>query len=281
MSKPDPRLHAFRPDLADARLEGRVEAERFVTGRRMQVMDPTVSVRNAPRFDAMQITQALLGETLQVFDVQEGWAWVQLEADGYVGYVSANALSQEIEVPTHRVSVPSTFLYPQPNLKTQPANAVTMNAQVKIAADDGPYARLSNGGFVYARHIKPLGDNAADFVAVAEQFLHVPYYWGGKSVDGLDCSGLVQLPLQVCGMQAPRDTDMQEKVLGSALSLDDPGGLRRGDLVFWKGHVGIMTDSTTLLHANGYHMQVVSEPLHVAVERIARSYGQVTSIRRI
>ena len=276
----DPRLHAFRPDIADARLEGRVEAERFVTGRRMQVMESIVSVRNAPRFDASQITQALLGETLHVFDEQEGWAWVQLEADGYVGHVSSSALSPEIVAATHRVAVPSTFQYPEPNLKTQPAVAVTMNAQVTVAADDGTFARLSNGRFVYSRHIKPLGENETDFVAVAEQFLHVPYYWGGKSVVGLDCSGLVQLPLQACGVEAPRDTDMQESALGSRLVDDDRGGLARGDLVFWKGHVGIMIDSTMLLHANGHHMLVVSEPLREAVERIARSYGQITCIKR-
>ena len=110
---------------------------------------------------------------------------------------------------------------------------------------------------------------------------HVPSYWGGKSVQGLDCSGLVQLAFEACGRPALRDSDMQEATLGEPLLVNDLEGLRRGDLVFWKGHVGIMTDERTLLHANGHHMMVVAEPLDHAVERIARSYGDITRIRRI
>lgn len=280
MTSLDSRLNAFRPDLADARLRGRIEAACYVEGHAMQVAEPVISVHKAPRFDGMQLTQALLGDTLRVFDEQEGWAWVQLDADGYVGYVAANALTSRIANPTHRISVPSTFLYPAPNLKTQPAMPVTLNARVAVTGGDGKFARLSDGRFAFAAHLKPIGQPEADFVAVAEMFRHVPYYWGGKSVHGLDCSGLVQLSLEACGIAAPRDSDMQEAQLGSTLEIDGLEGLRRGDLVFWNGHVGIMTDAHTLLHANGHHMMVVAEPLRDAVERIAASYGRITSIRR-
>jgi cell wall-associated NlpC family hydrolase len=277
----DARLNAFRPDLADARLEGRIAAERFVQGQLMQVIEPLVSVRKAPRFDAMQLTQALLGETVLVFADEEGWAWCQLERDGYVGYVAGNALSKRIAVPTHRVAVPSTFLYPAPDLKTQPAISATMNARVTVTGDSGEFLRLSNGHFAFSHHLKAIGDAEPDFVAVAEMFRHVPYYWGGKSVQGLDCSGLVQLSLEACGKSVLRDSDMQESGLGMVLPVDDLNGLVRGDLVFWDGHVGIMTNAETLLHANGHHMMVVQEPLLDAVKRIANAYGQITSLRRL
>jgi cell wall-associated NlpC family hydrolase len=172
-------------------------------------------------------------------------------------------------------------MYPAPNLKTQPVITVTLNARVTVLSDDGKFSRLANGRYIYSRHLKPLGENDADFVAVAEMFRHVPYYWGGKSVYGLDCSGLVQLLLEACGRATPRDSDMQEAMLGEPVMVNDLDGLKRSDLVFWDGHVGIMSDERTLLHANGHHMMVVAEPLREAVERIAGSYGQISSIKRL
>jgi cell wall-associated NlpC family hydrolase len=277
----DPRLHALRPDMADAALVGRVTAPRFVEARMAQVTGPLVSLRKSPRFDAMQVTEALHGETVKVFDEQEGWAWVQLVRDGYVGYVNANALSSALTEITHRVAVPSTFLYPAASLKSQPAEAITLNAAVAVISEANGFSQVADGRFVFSAHLCPADAPTGDFVAVAELFQHVPYYWGGKSVHGIDCSGLVQLALEATGRAAPRDSDMQESSLGHALPVDAPRDLRRGDLVFWRGHVGIMTNSEYLLHANGFHMMVVEEPLRTAVERIARQYGAMTSIRRL
>ena len=281
MTKLDPRLNACRPDIADASLSGKVEAQRFVQPRLMQLGEPLVSLHSAPRFDAMQVTQALMGETVRLFDEKEGWAWVQLAADGYVGYVNGNALSARIVTPTHRVAVPATFIYPQPNLKSQPAIPLTLNAQLGVTGESGAFSQIADGRFVFTAHLKPTGAFESDFVSVAGLFRHVPYLWGGKSVHGLDCSGLVQLALEACGWPALRDTDMQEASLGERLAAKDLDLLRRGDLVFWKGHVGIMTDAGTLLHANGHHMMVVAEPLKQAVDRIAQRYGEITSIRRL
>jgi cell wall-associated NlpC family hydrolase len=229
----------------------------------------------------MQVTQALMGEKVRVFESREGWAWGQLERDGYVGYVAAGALSERATEPTHRIAVPASFAYPAPDVKSQPAVMLPMNALVAVAGGDAEYARLADGRFVFARHLKPVREWAEDFAGVAEMFRHVPYYWGGKSVRGLDCSGLVQLALEACGIACPRDSDMQERDLGVELRINDLGGLKRGDLVFWNGHVGIMTDGATLLHANGHHMLTVSEPLREAADRIARSHSQVTSIKRL
>lgn len=280
MTTLDPRLHAIRPDLADIALAGQIEGRALVSPHRMQIIEPVVAVHKAPRFDAMQLTQGLMGETVKVYAEEEGWAWVQLERDGYVGYVNANALSAEILVPTHRVAVPSTFLYSGPNLKSQPAIILTLNARVAVTEHDEKFARLSNGWFIFTAHLKPVESPEADFVAVAEMFRHAPYYWGGKSVHGLDCSGLVQLALEACGSPCLRDSDMQETSLGQPVLANDLDSLKRGDLVFWDGHVGIMCDSATLLHANGHRMMVVAEPLMAAVDRIAQRYGQITSIKR-
>lgn len=281
MADLDPRLHAFRPDLADRRLESRVKAGHFAEGKLMAIAAPLASLHRQPRFDAMQVTQALMGERLRVFESREGWTWGQLERDSYVGYLAADALTEELAAPTHRVAVPATFAYPAPDVKAQPAEMLPMNAMLVVSGGDEKYARLADGRFVFARHLKRLGEWESDYAAVAGMFRHVPYYWGGKSVRGLDCSGLVQLALEACGIACPRDSDMQERDLGVDLRPNDLDGLKRGDLVFWDGHAGIMTDGATLLHANGHHMLTVAEPLREAVTRIAASYGRVTSIKRL
>ena len=276
----DPRLHAFRADLADSRLRGRIDAAHYTPGDACEIIDPIASVRREPRFDAVQTTQALLGESVRVFDRGEGWAWVQTERDGYVGYLAEDSLGRGHGPATHRVSTPLTFSYPGPDHKAQPAALAPMNAQVRVVASGEKYAEIAGGRFMIARHLVPLADQAADFVAVAEQFSGVPYCWGGKTALGLDCSGLLQTALHAAGMACPRDSDMQEK-LGHGLPLERLDALRRGDLVFWKGHVGIMTNPTDLLHANGHFMQVTRESLSTAIARIAAAHGPVTAIRRL
>ena len=280
MADLDSRLHAFRPDLADAKLQGRVDAEKFVQGAAMEVIMPVAALHREASTSAMQTTQALLGERLMAFEVADDWVWGQLTRDGYVGYVSRAAVSTDLTNPTHRVSVPSTFLYPLPDIKSQPTVSLPMNARVEIVEGDEKFSKLRSGRFVFTKHIRPLNEAEADFVGVAEKFLDVPYYWGGRTSQGLDCSGLVQTALEACGVFSPRDTDMQQTQLGQSLLINDLDGLRRGDLVFWNGHVGIMADGKTLLHANGHHMMTVKEPLSEAVARIAGVYGPVTSIRR-
>lgn len=281
MTALDRRLNAYRDDVADLRLEGKVQAARFSDGTAMSLRVPVASLRKAPRFDAPQLTEALLGETLRVFAEDEGWAFVQLDGDGYVGYLSSDALGPPGEAPTHKVVVPSTFIYPEPSIKAQPADILPMLAAVAVTGTDGKFARLADGRFAFAAHLAPLATFESDPVAVAERFLHAPYYWGGKTVHGLDCSGLVQLALAACGIAALRDTDMQEESLGVPLPREAITEARRGDLVFWKGHVGIVRDPATLLHATGHTMQVVLEPLVAAVTRIAAGGDPVTSIRRL
>jgi cell wall-associated NlpC family hydrolase len=274
----DNRLHAYRPDLADVKLRDRLDAKRFVEGVRMEVVVPVATMHREASSTAMQATQALLGERLMAFEITDGWVWCQLERDSYVGYIAKAAVSNDLTKSTHRVSVPLTFLYPLPDIKTQPAIVLSMNAKLAIVEGDEKFSRLSNGKFVFTKHIKPLSEVDTDFVSVAEMFRDVPYYWGGKTALGLDCSGLVQASLEACGVLSPRDTDMQEAQLGQKLLVNDLDNLRRGDLVFWKGHVGILVDGKTLLHANGNHMMTVKEPLAEAITRIV---DPVTSIKRL
>jgi cell wall-associated NlpC family hydrolase len=276
MSSLDKRLFAVRLDLADARLKGRCDAAAFVEGVPAHCGVPVAGVFRAPADDAMQITQMLLGESLLMFEQKNGWAWVQLDGDSYVGYVREAALRDARAKRTHHVAVLSSHLYPKPDIKTQPAEAVPMMAQLCVTASEGDFYSLLSGQNIYHSHAST--GFASDFVAVAEQFLHTPYLWGGKTVWGLDCSGLVQIALAACGVHAPRDSDMQEQGLGGDVT---GRSLQRGDLVFWKGHVGIMQDGTSLLHANGHHMQVVSEPLQVAMERIAARGSVVTAMKRL
>jgi len=276
MSAPDKRLFAVRPDLADVRLKNQVDATRFVEGTPAQCTVPVAGVFRSPSEDAMQLTQMLWGEPLLVFEQGNGWCWVQLDNDSYVGYVRDNTLQDAKTKRTHRVDVPLTHLYPKPDIKTQPAIAVPMNAELCVTGESGEFLSLASGRHIYANHAST--GTQADFVSVAEQFLRTPYLWGGKTVMGIDCSGLVQTALQACGIDAPRDSDMQEQGLGVDISGET---LRRGDLVFWKGHVGIMQDGMTLLHANGHHMMVVSEPFQVAVERIAAQGSAVTAVKRV
>jgi cell wall-associated NlpC family hydrolase len=276
MSTLDKRLFALRPDLADARLKGQCEAAAFVEGVPAQCAVPVAGIFRAPADDAMQVTQMLLGESLLVFEQKDGWAWVQLDADSYVGYVRDNALRDAKIKSTHHVSVLSSHLYPKADIKTQPAVAVPMMAQLCVTGSQGDFHSLVSGRQIYQNHAST--GYASDFVAVAEQFLLVPYLWGGKTAWGLDCSGLVQVALAACGADAPRDSDMQQQGLGSDVSGKK---LKRGDLMFWKGHVGILRDSDTLLHANGHHMQVVSEPLKTAIARIEAKGFPVTAVKRI
>ncbi len=277
----DPRLHAYRDDLADIALRGRVEALRFVKPELRQVSVSVTGVHGEPRIDSVRMTEALLGEPVNVFQVKDGWAFVQLVLDSYVGYVPARCLTMQVQTPTHRIAVPSTLLYVKQDFKSNPVQPVYMNSMVSVAKIEDNYARLKDHHFVWARHLKPVESHWDDPATVAEAFVNTPYLWGGKTFAGIDCSGLVQLAWQACGFDCPRDSDMIQRGFGVPLKQDRTLKLARNDMVFWKGHVGMMLDGSNLVHANGYHMQVVMEPLSQAIKRIASLFGQVTGVSRV
>ncbi len=285
MTAYDQRLHAFRPDLADARLKGQITAERFVEGRPARIVAPVADMLREPRPDAVMNTQLLRGDEVSVFEETEGWAWVQAARDGYVGYVSGGYLGSRADGPTHVVAAPRSFLYPGPDLKLPRLGELSLGSSVIVsdfAETRGTrYALLSTGEAIISGHLRPASEVSHDYVAIAEQLLMTPYLWGGSTAFGIDCSGLVQLAMRMAGRDVLRDSDMQAATIGEPI---EPGngysGLRRGDLVFWKGHVAIMTDERTMIHANGHTMLVSREGLTEAIDRIGYLYGGPTGFRR-
>lgn len=282
----DWRLNAFRDDLADIRLKGKVGVGRFAKGKVATVTVPVCDVHRRPSGDAGIDTQFLFGDSVRVFDTKDDWAWVQGERDGYVGYVRGNSigLAERVQA-THRVIAPRTFVYPEPELRSPPRQVLSMGSAVFVNRSEerrgNRYAVGADGSAIIESHLAAIDKPAKDYVAVAETLLHTPYLWGGTSAFGIDCSGLVQLPMQMTGKSVLRDTDMQEASIGEPIETKDGyGKLKRGDLVFWKGHVGIMTDARHMLHANGSTMTVAREPLDDAIARIEPLYGRPTSMRR-
>lgn len=278
----DPRRNAFRPDLAAKALEGVVMAERYVAGDPAIVVRAAVPLRKSPEASKAFETEALFGEPVTIFDEANGWAWVQLMRDGYVGYMPADALRRGVSRPTHRIQTLGTFLYSAPDIKSPPIMHLSMNALLTVRAGDERFLELSGGGFVFRRHAMAIERNARDFVEIAERFVGTPYLWGGRSHIGIDCSGLVQTSLLAAGFAAPRDTDMQQAELGKGVVVrDELEDLARGDLVFWKGHVGIMIDGVLMVHANAHHMLVAVEPLPEAAERIRKTAGDIVAVKRL
>jgi cell wall-associated NlpC family hydrolase len=270
----DPRLNAFRPDLAAVELRGKVEAARFVEGTLHQIADPQTPVRAEGHPDAALVTEALMGERVMVYEIDgEGWAWSQLQRDRYVGWLPAGALARAGAPATHKVTALRTLGFSGPDIKRPPLAALPFGAQVLIVRQDARFAATETGLYLPTAHAAPTEDKEPDFVAVAERFLGAPYLWGGKTSLGIDCSGLVQVALQATGIACPRDSDMQS-ALGRAVSISES---QRGDLLLWKGHVAIARDKDTLLHANAHHMAVAVEPICVALARI----GQPEQARRL
>jgi cell wall-associated NlpC family hydrolase len=277
----DPRLTPARPDLAAKYLEGKVTAARFVEGEAFEISEALAPLRNAPSSDAELATQALRGERVTIYDRNgEGFAWGQLNSDGYVGWLPDRALAKPGAAPTHKVTALRTFAFPGPSIKLPPVDTLVMGTAITVTREDGAFAVTREGFYLPRHHVGSLDEMAADFVAVAERFVGTPYLWGGKSSLGIDCSGLVQVSLNAAGTGCPRDSDMQRDGLGRALDPAESKKLQRGDLIFWNGHVAIVRDADTIVHANAYHMATVVENTRDAIARIKASIG-ITAIKRL
>lgn len=273
----DPRLTLARDGIAARALEGIVPAERYVDTILRQARVPAAALRRAPSPEAEQLDQLLFGELFEVLAEADGWAFGQARRDGYVGYVASEALGAPGAAPTHTVRALRTYGFSAPSIKAAPIGLYSMNTPVAEEGREGRFVKTA-GGWIVEEHLAALGDDAPDYVAVAERFVGTPYQWGGRESLGLDCSGLVQQALYAAGRASPRDSD-QQAAMGEPV---EATALRRGDLVFWRGHVAMLTSPTDIVHANSTHMAVVIEPLAEAVTRTAnRGGGEPTGYRRI
>jgi cell wall-associated NlpC family hydrolase len=278
----DPRLTPARPDLAAKYLEGKVKAARFVTGEEFEIVDAIAPLREAPAADAMLLTQALKGERVTIYDRNgEGFAWGQLNGDGYVGWIPDRALAKPAAAPTHKVVALRTLAFPGASIKLPPVETLPMGARIAVAREDGVFAVTREGWYLPRRHVGGIEAMENDFVAVAERFVGTPYLWGGKSSCGIDCSGLVQIALNAAGTGCPRDSDMQQDSLGRALNAAESKKLQRGDLIFWRGHVAIVRDAHSIVHANAHHMATMIENAHDAIARIKEAGNAVVAIKRL
>ena len=269
---------------------GQLAAHSYVRPAPSVCRVPVTGVRAAPDVAAEQVSQLLLGETFWLLEIGDTWAWGYCGHDRYVGYVEAAHLAEAApdrkpapdHTPTHWVSAPQGLVFSGPSIKTALRLTAPMGARLALAEHDAKFFTLADGsGFIHRRHVRALGDWALDPASVAESLLGTPYLWGGRSRAGIDCSGLVQAALMACGVDCPRDSD-QQQVLGRAVPEADWDALKRGDIVFFPGHVGIMADEHRLIHANAFWMDTVIEPLADVIARLKPDTDKpVLCVRRL
>lgn len=283
--------------VADISVKGEAEAARFVTPTAMRV-----ALTVAPLFDSVEPghwrreRELVLHEVFNVLEDGGTWVFGYAARDGYVGYMQRSALGPADEIaPTHVVAARQSYLTSVPELKNKEEMIpISFGTALEVIAthENGRWAEVETlrsepqdfkttySDYVPLAHLRPLTTRESDPVEVAERFIGTPYHWGGNSGFGIDCSGLVQAACLACGIPCPGDSDMQAAELGETLPVEAP--LRRGDLMFWKGHVAWVAGENLILHANAHHMAVAFEPMDRAIVRIKRQGdGDVTRRARL
>jgi len=263
--------------MTDRRLHP--DPERITEKTAAQITLPVVDLNRSP--DGPRDRQALLGEALTVLDRTDGTAYVQLTKDNYCGYISETAIGPAVP-PTHVVTAPATHAYTRADLKSPDVSSLSFGSRVVVTGAEGRFAQTSLG-HIPTQHLAPLPHAFPDPAAVAELFLGTPYLWGGNSRWGIDCSGLVQAAFLACGIPCPGDSDQQQTSFADTVAGAGPvpRDIQRNDLLFWKGHVALVLDPATMIHANAHHMAVTREPIQDALTRIAKTDGPLTGHKRL
>lgn len=276
MAATDPRLTPANGRVAALSLAGQVTAISFTAGEARRVVVSKADLCRTP--DGPRDLQLLFGADVTAFEDVAGWSFVQAAKDGYVGYVRSAALGDAL-VATHHVVAAATHLYAEADFKSPDMMALSFGSRVAVTAEHQGFWETAQG-YIPKQHLWPLSRVFDDPVAVAQMFLGAPYLWGGNTIGGIDCSGLVQSASWACAIACPRDSDMQRDTLGAPL--DDGAAPQRGDLYFWKGHVGLLVDPDTMIHANAHHMAVAQEPVGAAIARIAsQGDGRLIARKRL
>ena len=278
----DKAINPYRDDIAASKLAGIVDALTFIEPEEMQINIPSAFLKSAPDSKSPSLNESLLGDLFEVYEIKNGFAWGQLARDNYVGYIETHALNDDIFTPSHKINVLRTYGFAEPSIKSKIISTLSLGA--KIAAN----GQVQNGfydcgefGFVFAKHICEIGEFFDDPAAIASLYLNAPYTWGGNSSFGVDCSGLAQNAFAACGINLPRDARMQEEIGQNIEIKPDLSGLKRNDLIFWKGHVGIMMDETNIIHANAFHLMTVIEPLAITNQRYLANDLSIRNIKRL
>ncbi|MFQ5763805.1 MAG: NlpC/P60 family protein [Rhodospirillales bacterium] len=279
----DPRIHPYRHDVAADFLKGKVVSEAFVPGREQWVAEPHAAVMTAADIGQLQASELLFGETFFVYDEKDGWSWGQCGHDGYVGYVLSESLTRIRTPLTHWVTAARSLVFPDPKGEYPATTSLSLMAKVTVLDEKDEFVHLASGGWLFKRHLAPLGETRPDFIANAETFTRVPYLWGGRGGLGIDCSGLIQVALTAAGIAVPRDSDMQAEEIGEDVPVpDDPAALERGDILFFPGHVGIYVGDGQFLHASSFEMMVATHPLTDVLGRFReRIDAGISRVRRV
>lgn len=266
----DRRLLPANGRVAHLSLQGQVKADLYVAGEAARIAVPLTDLLSRP--DGPRDRQLLLGEPVLVLERLDRHAFVQAAKDGYCGYVALSALGPDRGA-THQVSATATHLYATPSIKRREVASLSFGSLLKIVGQEGRFAVTDQALYLPSVHVRPVSAAMTDPADVAELFLGTPYLWGGNSRGGIDCSGLVQTALLACGIPCPGDSDLQWASVGTRLA--EGAELRRGDLLFWKGHVAMVTGPDQMIHANGFRMAVTHEGIVEGLARIRAQEGDV------
>lgn len=281
MSGLDPRTTPYRAGIAAESLRRVLSAESYVSGHLRVVRSGLTALHRSPTPASSLDTQLLRGEEFTVYAEEDDWVWGQSEADSYVGYVSRNAIAEPDASPTHRVNVPVTMYHAEPAAFAETTGISWFGGMLRVVSEApvNGFVEVAEDGWLYEGHLADIESVELDPVEVAMRFVNAPYLLGGRTAGGIDCSALVQISFAAAGAKPPRDSDMQQESMGRPLRESEQP--RRGDLVFWQGHVGILCDNKTLIHANAHHMAVAVEPLEEAIHRLDGKGLPVIAWRRV